>query len=132
MKRYLSLLISALPNKNAKVTFDNLYKELNDPSITLEEFKVDLVKYMKKKVKKFTVKNNVLTIECFTKANINELVKYFKIGEVVKEVSMELLYESWTNPFDDHRNTFTNKLEKLLVSKEISYFIFNNALHIKE
>lgn len=132
MKRYLELLIAAFPNKNSKVTFDVLYKELNDTSMTLDEFKVDLVKYLKKKVKNFTVKNNVLTIECFTKTNINELLKYFKINEVVKEISMDLLYDSWTNPYDDNRNTFTNKLEKILIAKEISYFIFNNALHIKE
>lgn len=132
MKKYLGLLVAALPNKNSRVTFEALYRELDDKSMTFDEFKIDLVKYLKKKVKKFTIKNNILTIECFTKMNINELIKYFKINEVIKEISMDLLYESWTNPFDDNRNTFTNKLEKILIAKEISYFIFNNELHIKE
>lgn len=132
MKKYLSLLIATFPNEKSKASFEMLYKELDDKSLTFEEFKVDLVKYMKKKVKKFTIKNNTVMIECFTKANINELVKYYKIPDSTKEISIDLLYASWTNPYDDNKNVFINKLEKLLVSKSIGFFIFDNLLHIKE
>lgn len=132
MKNYLGLLISHCPSKNHRVSFETLYKDWNNPSLSFEEFKLDLIQYMKKKIKKFVIKNNTLTIECFTKANINELVKYYKIGDTIKEVNMDLLYNSWVNPYDDHKHTFINKLEKKLIEKDIPYFIFDNALHIKE
>lgn len=132
MKKYLSLLTTAMPNKSVKVTFEALYRELDNKDVSFEAFKVDLIDYMKKKVKKFTIKNNVLSVECYTKCEINELVKYYKIGTETKQIDMDLLYNSWTNPFDANRNIFVNKLEKYLVSKEFNYFIFDNVLHIKE
>ena len=132
MKKYLSLLTTAMPNKSVKVTFEALYRELDNKDVSFEVFKADLIDYMKKKVKKFTIKNNVLSVECYTKCEINELVKYYKIGTETKQIDMDLLYNSWTNPFDANRNIFVNKLEKYLVSKEFNYFIFDNALHIKE
>lgn len=132
MKKYLSLLTTAMPNKSVKVTFEALYRELDNKDVSFEAFKVDLIDYMKKKVKKFTIKNNVLSVECYTKCEINELVKYYKIGTETKQIDMDLLYNSWTNPFDANRNIFVNKLEKYLVAKEFNYFIFDNALHIKE
>lgn len=132
MKKYLQLLTETMPHKGVKMTFEALYHELNDKSVPLADFKADLTLYMKKKIKKFTIKNNTVSIECFTKSEINELVKYFKIGTETKEIDMDLLYNSWTNPFDTHKNVFVNKLEKYLVSKDFDYFIFENALHIKE
>jgi len=132
MKKYLQILTETLPAKDAKMSFEALYHELDDKTVPFADFKTDLIRYMKRKVKKFVVKNNVVSIECFTHSEINELVKYFKIGTELKEINMDLLYNSWTNPYETGKNIFVNKLEKYLVSKEFNYFIFENALHIKE
>lgn len=131
MTKHLGLLVKLLPTKDKKVSLEVLFRESGSIT-TFDDFKKDLVEYMKRKVKKFVIKNNVLTIENYTHSEINELIKYFKIGHEIKEISIDTLYNSWTNPYEIGRNLFINKLEKHLVSKEFNYFIFENSLFIKE
>lgn len=94
MKKYLQLMIDYLPNKSSRVSFEILYQYYDDKSVSFADFKADFIRYMKRKVKKFTIKNSVVTIECYTKAEINELIKYFKIGDETREINLDLLYNS--------------------------------------
>lgn len=132
MRTYLELLVKLLPTKEQKVSLEILYKECAPIDTSFVDFKTDLIAYMKKKIQKFVIRNNMLSIEHFTHCEINELIKYFKIGTVTKEISVDTLYASWVNPYDENKNIFINKLEKYLISKEFKYFIFENSLFIKE
>lgn len=132
MRTHLELLVKLLPTKDSRVTLEVLYRESGKRDISFVDFQKDLTSYMKRKVRKFSIKNNALMIDTFTRCEVNELIKYFKIGTEIKEISIDTLYASWTNPYNSGRNIFINKLEKHLVSKECNYFIFENSLFIKD
>ena len=132
MRKKIQLLVEIFPLTDSKVKWDVLYKESKNQQVSFREFKEDMTRYLKKKVLRFRLTGDHVVIEKYVTAEINELIKYFKIGTDIKEISLDTLYNSWRNPYNTAKNVFINKLERHLISKNISYFIFGNSLFIKE
>lgn len=91
----------------------------------------DLVAYMKKKRMKFHLNENRLVVTKMTKTNITHLFRYFLLGNVVSEISINLLYDCWEDNDKYDIRFFTNSVEAFLIKQKIDYFSFQGKLILK-
>lgn len=140
----VEVLIDSIPCLDTPVSIEDIMYVAGEGGSDIEAYKKALIVYMKKKVKRFTVKENTFTIHQYIKADIPDLFKYFNLffkeedltgknHRNMKFIKIETLYQAWKYHDFETREQFSNELSKYIannIGKE-HVFIFDGELFIR-
>ena len=133
-------ILNRIPEQGRTTRVEFLMRDCGYPNMAM--FKEDLLKYLKRKCKKFTLTDTELTIDAYTVADIPDLFRYFnlrytpedlKVGADMKHIYVKTLYNCWNEKDYKTYNDFINALNKYVanVIGEDNAFIFSNELTVK-
>lgn len=129
---YLKLMLANQTSLPIYKSFKQMHQEIGS-NLTLEEFKADMISYMKKKkVSGFTVTDDILTISSFARLKIKEQLNYFKIGKDVNTIDIRILFASWNEDGDIYN--FKREFENYMINSghKDDYFLESNLLVFKK
>ena len=140
----IEVLIDAVPYLEQSVSLEDIMRVAGEEGTDPALYKKKLISYMKKKVKKFTVNQDVFTIHQYIKADLPDLFKYFNLyfkeeemkGENrrnMKFIKIETLYQAWRDHDRKTPEQFDRELTRYIannVGKDCT-FIFNGELFIR-
>lgn len=129
---YLKLMLGNQTKLPIYKSFKQMHEE-TDSGLALEDFKADMISYMKKKkVSEFTVTDDILTISSFAKLKIKEQLNYFKIGKDINTIDIRILFASWNEDGDMYN--YKREFENYMINSghKDDYFLESNLLVFKK
>lgn len=144
MEVNITMLYKAIPLVGKPISFDEIIKINKLEGVDPEDFKESMIRFMKKKVKKFNIngKDGRLTIHEYTRANIADLFKYFLLyytdeellnPGLPKSISLDTLYQAWKYRDEEPKEQFEKELTKYVdnfVGKH-NVFYYDNEIFIR-
>lgn len=141
----IEVLIDSIPYLNTPVSIDTIMRIAGEESEDPINYKKSLIQYMKKKVKKFAVDQDIITINQYTKADLPDLFKYFNLvykeeelrGDKnrrhLKFIKIRTLYEAWKGNDKKTMTQFERELNKYIANYvgNDNTFIFDGELFIR-
>ena len=125
---YLKLMLANQTRLPIFKSFKQMHEEIGS-DLPLEEFKADMISYMKKKkVSNFTVTDDILMISSFARLKIKEQLNYFKIGKDISAIDIRILFASWNEDGDMYN--YKREFENYMINSghKDDYFLESNLL----